>query len=84
MISGPREQRPPFRVFYRDLDRHRPLDTDDVQEGRVRVLPVLSDGSEVHTTITTASSDSLGRTKSHGVSALAIDRRWHERSPAST
>lgn len=36
-MSPPRQQRPLFRVFDRDPDRHRPLDGDFVQERAVRL-----------------------------------------------
>jgi hypothetical protein len=36
-MSEPRQQRPLFRVFDRDPDRHRPVDADFVQERPVRV-----------------------------------------------
>ena len=36
-MSGPRQQRPLFRVFDRDPDRHRPLDGDYVQVTPVRL-----------------------------------------------
>jgi hypothetical protein len=36
-MSPPRQQRPLFRVFDRDPDRHRPLDGDFVQERPVRL-----------------------------------------------
>ncbi len=37
MTDDPRRQRPLFRIFDRDPDRHRPVDADYVQERLVRV-----------------------------------------------
>jgi hypothetical protein len=43
-----------------------------------RVVVVLRDGSELATTVTTASPDFLGRAEAYDVAALAVERWWHE------
>jgi hypothetical protein len=43
-----------------------------------RVVVVLRDGSELATTITTASPDFLGRAEAYDVAALAVERWWQE------
>jgi hypothetical protein len=46
--------------------------------GGERVVVVLRDGSELATTITTASADFLGRAEAYDVAALAVERWWQE------
>ena len=49
-----------------------------------RVVVVLRDGSELETTVTTASADFLARPEAYDVAALGIERWWHENRGALT
>lgn len=43
-----------------------------------RIVVVLRDGSDLATTVTTASADFLGRPEAYDVAALAVERWWNE------
>ena len=49
-----------------------------------RVVLVLRDGSDLETTLTTASADFLGRAEAYDVAALGLERWWHESRGAAS